>query len=228
MWTKLVVTSSVALSLLAVSASGITSVAALSCVPHPDASPTAIAAGEERLSTADDFFDRYDVAVIGTVTEIRTVDRGGDAGATTIGVDVLAMLGQDTAPPQFDISASDPGWMSGYPYEVGVTYFVPIQGTGPDGQPNYSFACDPVTVVDPSIVPELRRLAARAGIAFSTPTGGPRSTTVGSGDVDVVGGNTSSPSTIPTPAIVLVVGGAVLVVGALAVRSRRRPSPRGS
>lgn len=52
-----------------------------------------------RLSTEADFFDSYDYAVIGTVTEMRTVEAGeADYGATTFSIDVGAVLGEGARP----------------------------------------------------------------------------------------------------------------------------------
>lgn len=149
-------------------------VGALSCAPHPDGSPEAIASGSERLATERAFFDLYDRAVLGRVTGIQTVGAGQpDYGATTLTVDVVAVLGEENADREIRISSPDPGWMAGYPYENGTAYFIPLRGEGPEGQPNYSFVCDPITQIDLGIAPELRELAADAGIPFAAPTGEP-------------------------------------------------------
>src|SRR5690606_21087660 len=127
-----------------------------SCAVHPDASPEAIASGSGRLSTERAFFDTYDFAIVGTVTGIDTVGEGlPDYGATTVRLDVAAVLGGGPSTPQFDVSSPDPGWMGGYPYEVGLTYFIPVQAVGPGGEPNHSFLCDPISEVDATITDEL-------------------------------------------------------------------------
>jgi hypothetical protein len=59
--------------------------------------------------------------------------------------------------------------MAGYPYESGRTYFIPVQAEGPDGQPNYSFTCDPISEVEAAIATDLAQRASNAGIPFSTP-----------------------------------------------------------
>jgi hypothetical protein len=160
--------------------SGSTPAGATSCVVHPDGSPAAIAAGTERLATEMGFFDLYDFALLGTVSEIHTIPTDG---ATTITVDVVAVLGAGDALQQVKIWARDPGWMWGYPFEVGTSYFIPVQRTGPEGQANISFVCDPISVVDLGIEAELRQLAAVAGITFTTVQGdwplAPESETVG-------------------------------------------------
>ena len=61
-------------SVVAMVGPGAGPVAALTCAEHPDGSPQAIASGTERLSSEDRFLDHFDYAVIGTVTEIRTVE----------------------------------------------------------------------------------------------------------------------------------------------------------
>jgi len=159
-----------AISLVAAIASSFSPVAALSCAPHPDSSPAAIASGTAILSSEDEFFDSYDFAVVGTVSEVRTVGEGEpDYGATTIHLKVVAVLGRESAPQAMTITSPDPGWMAGYPYESGRTYFIPVQVEGPGGQPNYSFLCDPITEVDAGIALDLAQPASEAGIPLSTP-----------------------------------------------------------
>lgn len=139
--------------------------AALSCAPHPDGSPAAIASGSERLASGDAFFDTYDAAVLGTVAAIAT-DEGdtGTYGATTVTVEVAAVLGDASLPASAEISSPDPGWMSGYPFEVGRTYLIPVQLVGPAGQRNASFVCDPISEILPSAIDDLVTLAADSGI----------------------------------------------------------------
>jgi hypothetical protein len=58
------------------------------------------------MSTDVRFFDGYDLAVIGTVTEIATVREGGnDDGATTVSVDVEGVLGDAVVAGSIDTSA---------------------------------------------------------------------------------------------------------------------------
>lgn len=150
--------------------------AALTCAEHPDGSPRAIAAGTESLATADRFFDRYDFAVLGTVTHIDTVGEGGpDHGATAVTLEAAAVLGLRTAPARLSLSSPDPGWLAGHPYEAGNGYFIPVRARGPDGEANYTFLCDPITEVDDvsALAGELAPLAADAGIALSIPGGEP-------------------------------------------------------
>jgi hypothetical protein len=139
------------------------SAGALECAPHPDGSPQAIASGTEVLVPAGAFFDRYAFAAIGTVTAIETVDGDGEPnyGATTITVDVAAVLGEADVPATFALHADDPGWLNGYPYAVGTAYFVPVVEEGPDGDSNYTSLCDPITPVEnvPSLVAELTSVA---------------------------------------------------------------------
>ncbi|MFA9446545.1 hypothetical protein [Egicoccus sp. AB-alg6-2] len=121
---------------------------ALSCVGHEDASAAAILAGEERLGTLRDFDEDYRGAVLGTVTDVDTDEREGSAthGATTVHLEVHATYG-DVGAESVRIEMSDPGWMSGYPFEVGTTYFVPIRH-----EPNAIMGCEPITPVAPDEV----------------------------------------------------------------------------
>jgi hypothetical protein len=158
------------ISLVTAIASSPSPAAALSCAPHPDSSPAAIASGTDGLASKGGFFDRYDFAVVGTVDEIRTAGEGEpDYGATTIDLNVVAVLGTEPAPQTMTITSPDPGWMAGYPYESGRTYFIPVQAEGPDGQPNYSFLCDPISEINAGIALDLAQPATDAGIPFSTP-----------------------------------------------------------
>lgn len=125
---------------------------ALSCAVHPDGSPEAILAGTEQLATGDSFFERYDLAVTGTVTAIDTDDAPGSPtyGDTLVSVDVLNAFGVTDIARSIVIFQDDPGWMSGYPFEQGNGYFIPLLVNGPNGEANYSFLCDPITPTNPS------------------------------------------------------------------------------
>lgn len=148
--------------------------AALSCEAHPDASPEAIAAGTEVLAGEEQsggFWDRYDFAVIGTVTAIRTDLREGSPtyGATEIDVRVAGVLGAEEAPAVMTLRAADPGWMAGYPFELGVAYFVPVQARSTEGVVNWTGPCDPVAVLDDAELgtAALLPLADTAGLPFA-------------------------------------------------------------
>lgn len=138
------------------------------CPSNPGGSPQAIASGTEQLRTNDAFFDRYDFAVIGTVTQVDYVEEGSDAehGVTTIALDVMAVLGDAPAPPTIVLSSPGPDWAAHYQRE----YFIPVQVEGPNGHPNATFVCDPIAEVDEGVVDELRVLAEESGIEFSMPS----------------------------------------------------------
>lgn len=227
--------------LLALGVAGVAPADALTCPAHPDGSPQAIASGTERLSTQEDFFDKYDYAIIGTVTEIHTVAVGEtDYGATTVSVDVVAVLGEGTAQQRIEISSPDSGWMAGYPYEAGTAYLIPIRRTGPEGQANYSFVCDPIAEVDVGIASNLRQLAADAGIPFSTPDMAPVPASAGDRDDDddegaAVGAPSDEGATVGAPsdsampaAAVALALGVALIVGAIVLRTRARATPTSS
>ncbi len=142
---SLIVAAGCALTLLVILMSA-DPVRALSCATHPNASPEAIVAGTAELATAEPFFDTYDIAIVGQVVQARTTETpGSNYGQTQTTFSVAAAFGVDAVDEAVVVSSSDPGWLSGYPFEVGRNYFVPLQQRGPDGQHNYSFVCDPIT-----------------------------------------------------------------------------------
>lgn len=120
-----------------------TSALATSCVMHEDASPAAILAGEERLAIEGGFAEHYRGAVLASVTDIDTDEREGSAtyGSTIVRMDVLATYGE-VAADQARIEMPDPGWMLGYSFQPGATYFVPVRH-----EPTDVMACEPITLV---------------------------------------------------------------------------------
>lgn len=219
---------------------------ALSCAPHPNGSPHGIASGTEVLAGPGRFFERFDFAVVGTVTRIETVETPGpDHGVTTVAVDVTAVLGRDKATAIIELTTPDPGWLAGYPFGEGTDYFVPVQTEGPEGQPNYTFACDPIAEA-PAAAPlaaELGTLAAEAGIAFSTTaTAGPSEVRVddrttgdddrggddGEGDARIFGSAAPSGPSGRTAATVAGLTGATIAAGALHHRRRARRRRRAT
>jgi hypothetical protein len=168
----------VAAGLLAAAVAGLTVAAAgpagaLSCAPDEAATPEAIAGGTYRASDGSTFLDSYDFAVVGTVVAIRTDEREGSPtyGSTEIDLDVDGVFGVPVAPARMTLEAGDPGWMVGYPFEPGRSYFVPVLAEGPEGQVNWTFLCDPISeVTDPeALSAELAGLAGGAGLAYGTP-----------------------------------------------------------
>jgi hypothetical protein len=134
---------------------------ATSCVSRDGVTPRNLLAGEALDGEA--LFERYDLAVVATVTAIRTNEAQGGATRTT--VDVHAGFNVDRLPPTIDVSSDDPGWMNGYPFERGITYFIPVQHPGPGGQPHYSFVCDPILEVSgPQAATDLEAVATENGV----------------------------------------------------------------
>lgn len=132
---------------------------ALSCAPSPynGISPRAIVAGTETMLNGRSFFESYDFAVTGIVSSVTTDEVTGSTtyGSTAVVFDVLNAYGLETVGHALVVSQS--GSMSGYPFEIGQTYFVPLKAVGPQGQPNYSFLCDPITpltLVEAMALPE--------------------------------------------------------------------------
>lgn len=156
-------------STLVVAGAAARPVEALSCARPPNAFPAQVAAGTARTAAGAPFFDDFDFAVVGTVLATETV-AGSEPGdwPTTVTVEVAAGLGLEAAPLTMTVSSPDPGF-AGYPYEVGVTYFIPIRAEGPGGEPNYSFLCDPIVEIEPFEIDGLRALATEAGVPFAEP-----------------------------------------------------------
>ena len=113
---------------------------ATSCVALEGVTPENLLAG--KTAHSGPLFEQYDLAVVGTVTAIRTNEAQGGATRTTIDVHTGFNVAQ--LPPTIDISSDDPGWMNGYGFQHGTTYFIPVEHPGPNGQPYYSFVCDPI------------------------------------------------------------------------------------
>jgi hypothetical protein len=210
-----------ALAVTAAFAVGTTSPAsALSCAAPPAGVPRAVASGDDDVYPG--FFEDFDFAVVATVTDIETDETAGSPtyGATTIDADVALILGEPGATDTIALSASDPGWMAGYSFRVGRTYFVPVDAEGPDGQVNYTFLCTPIYEVDDAdaTADRLAALATDAGVVHARP-GDVAPTTV----VD----DTAEDDASSSPLIALATGVAVLLGAsaiAVIVRSRRRSS----
>ena len=113
---------------------------ATSCVGLEGMTPQNLLAGRPMHDST--LFEQYDLAVVGTVTAIRTNDAQGGATRTT--VDVHSGFNVAQLPPTIDVASDDPGWMNGYAFAHGKTYFIPVAHPGPNGQPYYSFVCDPI------------------------------------------------------------------------------------
>jgi hypothetical protein len=186
---------------------------ALSCMAHPDGSAESIASGTEELASGQPFLAQYDYAVIGTVTGIRTDEREGSPtyGATEIDVRVDGVLGTESAPTSTTLRAVDPGWMGGYPFELGVAYLIPVVARSEDGIVNFTHGCDPVSVLDDPVAwtAALGELADGAGIAFAV---------AGEGGEPPVEGSGGSSWFVPVTSAVAVAAAAVAVV-----LLRRRP-----
>jgi hypothetical protein len=162
-----------------VTVAGAVPAAALSCASDPGATPEAIAGGTFRFADGSAFLDSYDFAVVGTVVAVRTDERQGSPtyGHTEVDLEVDGVLGVPVAPARMTLEAGDPGWMVGYPFERGRSYFVPVLAEGPEGQVNWTFLCDPISEVgDPeALSTQLAGLAGGAGLPYGTPSepGGP-------------------------------------------------------
>src|SRR5690606_12961361 len=90
-------------------------------------------------------------------------------GATQVHVDVINGFGVDEIGEQVVVHQSDPGWMNGFAFERGSTYFIPLVHVGPNGEPDYSFVCDPISRISPEGARQLVDLAADS-IAVADPS----------------------------------------------------------
>lgn len=146
---------------------------ALSCAPPPDGSARSIVTGSEVLWGNHSFFDLYDYAITGTVTGITTDEERGSTtyGATEVQFDVINGFGMDEVPETVLVHQSDPGWLTGFGFELGSTYFVPLVHRGPNGERDYSFVCDPISSISPAGAVDLAGMAA-ASIPVASPTSG--------------------------------------------------------
>lgn len=145
---------------VAFSLAGAPPAGATSCAPHPDGRPAAIVSGQERLSTGKPFFATYDLAIAGTVRSVRTDRRGGSStyGLTRVRVAVLAAFGVEAIAPTLIVPQADPGWLNGYPFRRGRTYFIPLRRAGDGGLAN-AFVCDPISEMTPAAAARLAAIA---------------------------------------------------------------------
>ena len=120
---------------------------AVSCVDLPDTIPDEVAAGDDPAVGGRPFFERYEVAVVGKVTRVRTDKRPGSPsyGLTRTTFAVHAGFGDRSVPATIDVRSDDPGWMSGFAFREGSTYFVPLALTGPADDEYFSQLCDPIS-----------------------------------------------------------------------------------
>jgi hypothetical protein len=143
---------------------------ATSCA-GPGAPPRSLVAGVPAYDGAEGtLWSAYDLAITGTVVEIRTDEERDSAayGATEIIVEVINAMGVDSISDQVTISARDPGWMDGYAFALGRTYFVPLKSPGPEGQQYWSFVCDPISEISASDASALL-VEVAAGIPTAVP-----------------------------------------------------------
>lgn len=144
---------------------------ALSCVPWGDDVDLDAARNalpefrDDRARTR--FTERFDFAVIGRVADVEEAFVGGNVSVT---VDVRAGLFARVLPSSIVLSMTDRSYF-GYPFKIGTSYFIPVLLQGPQGQDNYVFACDPVTVVDEDQIEEVLAVAAVSGTTISAVAG---------------------------------------------------------
>jgi len=170
---------------------------ALDCAvfPEADMSPSAIVAGKETMWNDRPFFESYDFAITGTVASIATDEAAGSAtyGRTEVAFDVLNGYGLETVQASVVVTESDPGWNGGYFFELGQTYFVPLKTVGPQGEPNYSFLCDPIAQMTLAEAEGLPRFASEV-LTVAAPVG-----ELTAGSTPIVPAESAAPTTVPAP-----------------------------
>ncbi len=140
---------------------------ATTCDPSRGASPQAIASGTATTAGGEPFFAYYDQAVLGTVVSVEEL--GERPSPVEVTMDVVLVLGSDEAPGTMVLSSPDNGLMGGYNFTEGVSYMVPLRSVGPDGRPNYTFVCDPISQVAEvsAVATELEGLATSSDTPFA-------------------------------------------------------------
>lgn len=168
------------------SASALLPAGALTCARFPENTPESLVGN--RLTLTDPDTRNYDMAVVGTVRRITTDESEDSAtyGRTLVEVELDGLFydGVFGATPTdvWLVTSPDPGWLHGYGFVEGRSYFIPLLLTGPLGEPNYSFVCDPITeVADPaSTAAELARIAIEIDLGYHLgPVGGETSSGAG-------------------------------------------------
>lgn len=196
---------------------------AVSCAPHVDGSPVAIAAGTEQLATDGGFFDRWHHLMLGRVVGVATDgdELSSTFGRTTWTVDVVAALGSGDVPRRVVLLAPDDGGSGGYPFRLGQAYAIPVSDIEWLG-PWSSHMCDPVTVLDDLGAAAERVLAVAAvhGTPVATMSGAAPSELAGAVQADAA--PEAGPAPMAAAALVLASAGGAL---ALWLRSRREAQP---
>jgi hypothetical protein len=140
---------------------------ATTCIPHTMGPEDIVAADLVVQGTT------YDFALVGQVLSVET-DEQSDSdryGETVVRMSVFGVYGLASAPTEMGLTTPDPGWINGYDFVVGSSYFVPVMRIGLDGEANRVNACDPVTEVeDPQATAlDLAVVADRNGVDYALP-----------------------------------------------------------
>jgi len=170
------------------------------------------------------FSQSYDFVVVG---QVRKVDEAFMGGKTSVTVDVQAGLFDAELPSEVILSMADRSYM-GYPFEVGPTYFIPVQERGGGDMTNYVMACFPVRVVTEAQTAEMLAVAKASGTTISTvavdgqvpPPSGTGGEAGGAGSAEAAG-MTAAVTAWGVVVAAVVAAGAVVAVR----RSRRAGTP---
>lgn len=139
---------------------------AVTCAP-PDMNPVQLVAANLESPR-----NSYDLAVVGRVLAITTdMSEGESHGRTYVEMSLVGVYGMSGVDGRgFVVTTPDPGWMSGYPFEEGADYFVPLVLSDSGGEAHVG-ACDlvhRVTDVD-ATAQELASVADESGLAYTFP-----------------------------------------------------------
>jgi hypothetical protein len=168
-------------------------------------------------------FDGHDHALVGTVTAVRPAGSGAH-GPHDVVVDVMAAFNRPTTTALVTLTMPDAGQMSGYPFQVGRAYFMPVR----DGRVGLCSPITPLEAVDRDPARALAALTAAAregGVAVAVPPAAATPAASPAPPAAAVPAAAGRPST-PGPSA-LVAGVSVVALGGLAAgvavrRSRRR------
>lgn len=206
---------------------------ATSCV-GTDRTPSELVAGAPpHRQGGGTLWELFDLAITGTVTEIRT-----EAGVTEVRFEVINAMGVSTVPAELIVSESDPGHLNGYGFQIGRTYFVPLVSPGPNGEPYWSFVCDPISEITPEDADRLPS-AAIEGVATAVPSDVETSPPTDPDTENAPDNEQENPATRTEPAadaaipvavkvsvataVAVVAGSAILVARAMRRRKQKAP-----
>lgn len=111
---------------------------------------------------------KYDMAFVALVRSETTTQTD-----QVVAVELVGVYGSASAPATTTVTLGMPGVAGGSidSFEVGTAYFIPVVAIGPADQSNYTWPCDPISVVDSpdTTAIDLAVISEASGIEFSLP-----------------------------------------------------------